>query len=83
VPEPAGRFSYRVRRRNVETRYKPGAKVIDSHPRDIVNRAIAIPAELRSDDGRRFHIIEWTAEVSTHNAVEVSTKVLVSFPEEQ
>ena len=62
--------------------YKPGSKVHWAHPKDVIDRAIAIPEELRSSDGRLFHMRSWIPKVS-EVGVEVSGTFLVSFPEDK
>ena len=64
------------------SKYEPGSKVHWAHPKDVINRAIAIPKELRSSDGRLFHVHSWNANVSQDGVV-VSGTFLVSFPEEK
>ena len=62
--------------------YKPGSKVHWAHPKDVIDRAIAIPDELRDSDGRVLHMRSWTASVSEHG-VSVTGTFLVSFPEDK
>ena len=61
--------------------YEAGKKVMSGHCSDVVNRAIAIPYEITSDDGRVFHVIDWKAHVPSGNAVTLAITCLVSFPE--
>ena len=61
--------------------YKPGKKVNWAHPTDVIDRAIGVPDELRSADGRVFHLRRWDASVSEHG-VEVTGTFLVSLTKE-
>ncbi len=63
--------------------YKPGHKVHGCHSKEIIDKAIGIPVELRSDDGRMFHVRRWVADVSVANGVEVTGTFLVSIPEDK
>jgi hypothetical protein len=62
--------------------YKPGAKVSGTHPKDIIDKAIAMPDGLQSDDGRAFHIRRWTVDVPVPGTVKVTGTFLVSLPKE-
>ncbi len=63
--------------------YKSGQKVAAAHSAEVINRAIAIPKVLQSDDGRRVHIVDWNASVPMGDAVKVSVSCLVSLSEEK
>lgn len=59
--------------------YRPGCKVGYVHSEEVINRAVALPDRLRSDDGRIFHVREWYTKVSAEHGVEVTGVFEVSF----
>ena len=63
--------------------YKPGSQVCFAHLPDVITKAIAMPNEIRTDDGRRLHVVNWEARVPNGDSVQLSIICTVSIPEEK
>ena len=60
--------------------YTAGAIVTGLHCTEAVNKAIALPKELKADDGRVFKITGWSTYLAVQDTLRITADLIVTLP---